>query len=634
MTKQKITQIPDIFNAATFDEIKSALTDWMRNQEEFKDFDFNGAGINVLMDLLAYNTLYIQQFANAALYESFIRTAIKRSSVVQAAQDLGYLPASKTSASTTIMLHVSHPRNPASIRIPRGTKFIASVDRQTSYPFVTTEDVVSVLGSNGLYTPMLKVAQGRIVRTEMLFDPKKQILIRDPDIDRAQVKLWVDGAEWKDWTRESIVNATGASNIFYMRETVDGHTEIFFGEGESTLSAAGGALEANYIGGLKPSTGANIVIEYISTKGAEANGSVNFTYADTLSSISIVKIIENPTNDRDYVGADGGGDPESIERIRELAPVMRESQRRCVTASDYEAFVSSRFGSIVQAVQCFTDREKPGYAFVAVKPKSGLRLTTVQKEDMRDYLAKYNLAPITPSIIDPNYLYIKQNIKVSYSINDLSESEQWLRGAVIDQIDAYYTDEVEIFNQTFSKSKMLARIDKADVSVIGSSAEIEMVREIDNFYKAPMAGIKFLNQYKSGIKSSSFNFEKDDKQYPIHYVSTEMNKESGLAKLLVGPFPVGSTIALPHYSGTDFDKEVIDGADLYFEVGEVQHYEDLISWDLGKLNINSDRFTGSYIELTAKPIADNIFTKDGSLIVFENDLRPQYTTISLEAIAQ
>ncbi|QHR71487.1 baseplate wedge subunit [Escherichia phage kvi] len=634
MTKQKITQIPDIFNAATFDEIKSALTDWMRNQEEFKDFDFNGAGINVLMDLLAYNTLYIQQFANAALYESFIRTAIKRSSVVQAAQDLGYLPASKTSASTTIMLHVTHPRNPASIRIPRGTKFIASVDRQTSYPFVTTEDVVSVLGSNGLYTPMLKVAQGRIVRTEMLFDPKKQILIRDPDIDRAQVKLWVDGAEWKDWTRESIVNATGASNIFYMRETVDGHTEIFFGEGESTLSAAGGALEANYIGGLKPSTGANIVIEYISTKGAEANGSVNFTYADTLASISIVKIIENPTNDRDYVGADGGGDPESIERIRELAPVMRESQRRCVTASDYEAFVSSRFGSIVQAVQCFTDREKPGYAFVAVKPKSGLRLTTVQKEDMRDYLAKYNLAPITPSIIDPNYLYIKQNIKVSYSINDLSESEQWLRGAVIDQIDAYYTDEVEIFNQTFSKSKMLARIDKADVSVIGSSAEIEMVREIDNFYKAPMAGIKFLNQYKSGIKSSSFNFEKDDKQYPIHYVSTEMNKESGLAKLLVGPFPVDSTIALPHYSDTDFDKEVIDGADLYFEVGEVQHYDDLISWDLGKLNINSDRFTGSYIELTAKPIADNIFTKDGSLIVFENDLRPQYTTISLEAIAQ
>ena len=161
-----------------------------------------------------------------------------------------------------------------------------------------------------------------------------------------------------------------------------------------------------------------------------------------------------------------------------------------------------------------------------------------------------------------------------------------------------------------------------------------MVREIDNFYKAPMAGIKFLNQYKSWVKSSSFNYEKDGKQYPIHYVSTEMDTESGFAKMLVGPFPVGATIALPHYDGTDFDKEVTEDANLYFVVGEVDHYNDLISWDLGKLNIHSDFFTGSYIELTAKPIADNIFTRDGSLIVFENDLRPQYTTINLEAIAQ
>lgn len=632
MTKQKINQIPDIFNFATFDEIKKSLIEWMQNQNEFKDFDFNGSGINVIMDLLAVNTLYIQQFSNASLYESFIRTATKRSSVVQAAQDLGYFPPSKTAASTSIMLHISHARNPASIRIPRGTKFIASVDNQTSYPFVTVEDVVSVLGSNGLYTPLLKVVQGRIVRTELLFDPKKPILIRDPDIDRSQIKLWVDGAEWKDWTRESIINVTGASNIFYMRETIDGHTEIFFGEGETTISVAGGALEANYIGGLKPSSGASVVIEYISTKGHEANGSVNFTYADTLPSIKIIKIIENPTNDRDYVGADGGGDPESIERIRELAPIMRESQRRCVTASDYEAFISSRFGSIVQAVQCFTDPEKFGYAFLAIKPKSGLRLTTVQKEDMQEYLSKYNLAAITPSIIDPNYLYLKQNVKVSYSINELSESEQWLRGAVIEKINQYYTDEVEIFNQTFSKSKLLSSIDKADVSVIGSSVDIEMVREIDNFYKAPMAGIKFLNQYHSGVKSSPFNFEHNEKLYNIHYVSTKMDENKN-AKLLIGPFPVGA-VSIPHYTGTDFDKEVINGCDLYYSVGEVKHLEDYIYWDLGKLNISSDKFTGSYIELSAKPIADNIFTKDGSLIVFENDLRPQYTTIHMEAIAK
>lgn len=628
----RITQIPDIFSAATFDEIKSALTDWMRNQTEFKDYDFEGSGANVLMGLLAYATLYIQQFSNMAEYESFLRTAVKRSSVVQSAQDLGYLPDSKTAATDAIMLHVSHPRNPASIRIPRGTKFIASRDSQTSYPFVTTEDVVSVLGTNGLYTPVLKVAQGRIVRTETRFDPKKQILIRDPNIDRNQVKLWVDGAEWKDWTNSSIVHVTGASTVFYMRETIDGHTEFFFGEGENTVQVAGGALQANYIGGLKPSTGASIVIEYLSTKGEEGNGCRNFIYADTLQLIKIEKVIENPYNDRDYVGADGGGDPEDIERIRELAPIMRESQRRCVTASDYEAFISSRFGSIVQAVQCFTNRDKFGYAFLAVKPKSGLRLTTVQKEDMKNYLQQYNLAPITPSIVDPNYLYLRQNIKVSYSINDLSESEQWLRGQIIDKIDEYFTKEVEIFNQQFSKSKLLASVDSADVSVIGSSATIQMVREIDNFYKAPMAGIKFLNQYKDGLVSSTFDYVRNDVAHPVHYVSTKADME-GKAKMLVGPFPVGATTVSP-YTGDDFDRVAVGASNLYYHVGDVSHFEDYIYWDLGKLNIPSEKFNGAYIELTATPVSDNIFTKDGSLIVFENDLRPQYTVINLEAIAK
>ena len=631
--KKQITQIPDIFSAATFEEIKRALIDWLRNQDEFKDFDFAGSGLNVLVDLLAYNTLYIQQFANAALYESFIRTAVKRSSVVQAAQDLGYLPASKTAASTTILLNVSHPRSPASIRIPRGTKFIASVDRATSYTFVTSEDVVSILGNNGIYTPMLNVAQGRIVRTELSFDPNKKILIRDTNIDRSRVKLWVDGATWIDWTNESIVNASGASNVFYMRETIDGHTEFFFGEGETASAVAGGVLEANYVGGLKPSVGANIVIEYLSTKGAEANGAMNFTYADTIPGIIVEKIIENPTNDRDYVGADGGGDPESIERIRELAPVKREAQRRCVTASDYESFISSRFGSIVQAVQCFTDRDKPGYAFIAVKPKSGLRLTTVQKEDMQVYLSKYNLAPITPSIIDPNYLFITQRVKVTYSINDLAESEQWLRGAVIDNIDKYYMEEVEVFNKSFSQSKMLKYVDSSDVSIIGSSASIGLVREIDNFYKAPMSGIKYLNPIKDGITSTEFNFTKGENTYPVHYVSTKSN-DHGVAKLLVGPFAKGDITQIAKYEGTDFNKVVTDTRNEYFEVGEVNHADDFIYWDLGILNVNSEQFTGSYIELEATPVEDNIFTKDGSLIVFENDLRPQYTTIEMEPIAQ
>lgn len=623
------TNIPDIFKGATFDEIKSDLIDWLGNQDEFKDYDFTGSRLNVLTDLLAYCTLYIQQFSNSALFESFIRTAVLRSSVVQHAQDMGYMPDSRTASSTTLLLKATNPLNPTSIRIPRGTKFVGTVERTDNYPFVTLDDVTIIRGQNNTYESLVNVYQGRIVRTELKFDGISQILIRDPNIDRSKVRVWVDGSPWVDWTNNSMVDISGASNVFYMRETIDQTTEIFFGEGEASTEIAGGALVANYIGGLKPNIGSTIVIEYLSTRGEPANGSRDFAYTDTLQNIVITDLIENPTNDADYVGTQGGGDPEDIERIRELAPVMRESQRRCVTATDYESFVSHKFGSIVQAVQCFTDSEKRGYAFIAIKPKQGLRLTTVQKEDIENYLSQYNLAPITPAVIDPNYMYIKSKIKVTYNLSELYNSEEWLRGQIIDSIDRYYTDEVEIFNKNFSKSKMLTRVDSSDDSIIGSSAEISLVREADNFFKTPMAGISFQNAISKGsVNSSTINFTKNNVTYEVNYVSTSQTD-----KILIGPFANGD-IPASEYSGNDFTKTTVGGRNKYYEVGTVDYALSVINFDLGILPVPAESFAGAYIEIEALPVDDTIFAKDGTLIVFENDLRQQYTAITLEAISQ
>lgn len=623
------TNIPDIFKGATFDEIKSDLIDWLGNQDEFKDYDFTGSRLNVLTDLLAYCTLYIQQFSNSALFESFIRTAVLRSSVVQHAQDMGYMPDSRTASSTTLLLKATNPLNPTSIRIPRGTKFVGTVERTDNYPFVTLDDVTIIRGQNNTYESLVNVYQGRIVRTELKFDGISQILIRDPNIDRSKVRVWVDGSPWVDWTNNSMVDISGASNVFYMRETIDQTTEIFFGEGEASTEIAGGALVANYIGGLKPNIGSTIVIEYLSTRGEPANGSRDFAYTDTLQNIVITDLIENPTDDADYVGTQGGGDPEDIERIRELAPVMRESQRRCVTATDYESFVSHKFGSIVQAVQCFTDSEKRGYAFIAIKPKQGLRLTTVQKEDIENYLSQYNLAPITPAVIDPNYMYIKSKIKVTYNLSELYNSEEWLRGQIIDSIDRYYTDEVEIFNKNFSKSKMLTRVDSSDDSIIGSSAEISLVREADNFFKTPMAGISFQNAISKGsVNSSTINFTKNNVTYEVNYVSTSQTD-----KILIGPFANGD-IPTSEYSGNDFTKTTAGGRNKYYEVGTVDYALNVINFDLGILPVPAESFAGAYIEIEALPVDDTIFAKDGTLIVFENDLRQQYTAITLEAISQ
>ncbi|WBY53274.1 baseplate wedge subunit [Escherichia phage REP4] len=644
--------IPEIFVGGTFAEIKQNLIEWLNGQNEFLDYDFEGSRLNVLCDLLAYNTLYIQQFGNAAVYESFMRTANLRSSVVQAAQDNGYLPTSKSAAQTEIMLTCTDALNRNYITIPRGTRFLAYA-KDTSvnpYNFVSTEDVIAIRDKNNQYFPRLKLAQGRIVRTEIIYDKLTPIIIYDKNIDRNQVKLYVDGAEWINWTRKSMVHAGSTSTIYYMRETIDGNTEFYFGEGEISVNTAEGALTANYIGGLKPTQNSTIVIEYISTNGADANGAVGFSYADTLTNITVININENPNDDPDFVGADGGGDPEDIERIRELGTIKRETQQRCVTATDYDTFVSERFGSIIQAVQTFTDSTKPGYAFIAAKPKSGLYLTTVQREDIKNYLKDYNLAPITPSIISPNYLFIKTNLKVTYALNKLQESEQWLEGQIIDKIDRYYTEDVEIFNSSFAKSKMLTYVDDADHSIIGSSATIQIVREVQNFYKTPEAGIKYNNQIKDrSMESNTFSFNsgrkvvnpdtglEEDVLYDVRIVSTDRDSK-GIGKVIIGPFASGDVTEnenIQPYTGNDFNKLAnSDGRDKYYVIGEINYPADVIYWNIAKINLTSEKFEVQTIELYSDPTDDVIFTRDGSLIVFENDLRPQYLTIDLEPISQ
>lgn len=629
-----VNAIPDIFTGATFEEIKKDIINWLKGQKEFLDYDFTGSRIQVLVDLLAYNTLYMQQFANSALYESFIGTANLRSSVVQSAQDMGYYPSGKTASQTSVLLSCTHSLNPTSLRIPRGTKFLAYAKETSAdpYSFVVLDNVISVRASDGTYSPIVTLAQGSMIRTQLTFDPDSPIIIRDLGIDRNQVKLTVNGIEWVDWTNNSMINTAGTSNIFYQRETVDGYTEFYFGEGVIGTDSSNGLQESDYIGGLKPTTGATIIIEYLRTDGSVANGATEFSYADTLQYISVNKITENYSDDPDYIGAEGGGDPESIERIRNLAVVKKEAQMRCVTKSDYESFLSARFGSIIQAVQCFTDSNKPGYAFISIKPKNGLELTSVQRDDMETYLSQYNLAPITPSIMSPNYLFIKHNIKVSYALNKLQESEQWLSGQIIDSISSYYDKEVEIFNASFSKSKMLTYVDNTDHSIIGSSATIQLIREVSNFFSTAEAGLNFNNTVNDGsVYSSSFAYTPNTTvNYNVYIIGTKQDS-SGQGKMLCGPFKDGDIKTGTKYTGTDFTSK---GSGNYYVVGSIDYFSDKIYWNLGSIGLTSSMFDNPSIELFSTPSDDNIFTRDGSLIVYENDLRPQYTTITLEPITQ
>ena len=120
-----------------FDQIKDNLKIFLKQQEEFKDYDFEGSGFNILLDTLAYNTHYLAFNANMLANEMFLDSASLRSSVVSHAKMLGYEVQSPRAAKATI--NVSIKTNQASI-----TMMVQSLQRfydGTTYNFVTANDI-------------------------------------------------------------------------------------------------------------------------------------------------------------------------------------------------------------------------------------------------------------------------------------------------------------------------------------------------------------------------------------------------------------------------------------------------------------------------------------------------------------
>ena len=69
-TKLEISQLD-------FDGIKDNLKTFLSQQDEFTDYNFEGSGMNVLLDVLAYNTHYLGYNANMLANEMYLDSAEK-----------------------------------------------------------------------------------------------------------------------------------------------------------------------------------------------------------------------------------------------------------------------------------------------------------------------------------------------------------------------------------------------------------------------------------------------------------------------------------------------------------------------------------------------------------------------------
>ena len=452
-----------------FDEVKDNLKVFMRNQTEFKDYDFEGSGLSALLDVLAYNTHYLGFNANMLANEMFLDSSQLRSSVVSHAKTLGY--STKSARASKAVLNVYLNTTNTSATMPAGTVFTASVG-DSSYQFVTIQEVIAANIGTVIPFNNLSVYEGSFVSTRYTTDTQnveQRFLINDNRADTTTLTVKVQNSS-SDSTSTTytlatdIAALTSTSNVYFLQEVEDGKFEIYFGDG-----ILGNAVEDENI----------IILNYVVTNKGAANGASTFANSAAIDAV-------NSVNVSTVSSSAGGSEPETIQSIKYNAPLDYASQGRCVTSEDYKTYVKQLFPN-TQAVSVWggengsynsstgvSDIAEYGKVFLSVKSTTGLNLNEVQKAQLVTDLASYTVASISPVVVDPETLNLILTVSFKYNSSATTNSSEALVSLVNSTVTNYNADYLKVFNSVFRHSQFTGLVDATDNAILSSIATVAL----------------------------------------------------------------------------------------------------------------------------------------------------------------
>jgi len=455
-----------------FDQIKQNLKTFLQAQSEFTDYDFEGSGLNILLDILAYNTHYNSYYLNMVANESFLDTALLRDSVISHAKVLGYVPYSRKAPRATLNFTVvTNSTTPATLTIPKGFSFLSDEIDGISYNFVTLQETL-VTKSNTNFTFLeLPIHEGQLVTYNYTYDqltnPKQIFSVPDAGVDTSTLTLTVQASS-TNTAIETFTLATDSSNVttsspvFYLQENRGERYDIYFGN--------------NVIG--KSITNGNIVsMTYLITNGAAANKANNFvatgTLADSLFN-SQTNFIISPVGE-----ASGGAERESVDEIKFSAPLQFTTQNRLVTFKDYESYIKKNYPAVDSVSVWGGEDETPptyGRVFIALKPKQNYYLSDVEKQRIIDeIIAPKAVVAVQTIIRDPEYLYLLISSTVSYDPKKTVLTTDQLKTRIRNAVLAYKATYLDKFDSKFILSKVQDVIDATDSnSIIGSKVSVRL----------------------------------------------------------------------------------------------------------------------------------------------------------------
>ena len=455
-----------------FDQIKDNLKNYLKQQTEFNDYNFEGSGLSTLLDVLAYNTHYNAVAAHYSLNEAFLDSAQIRGNVVTRAKLLGYTPRSVLAPRARINIVVNNagqPNTPTELILPRGTKLTATVQGET-YQYVVLNSQTAVVADNApIFTfSNVDIAEGTyktlLYRVDNDIESQK-FQITDEDVDTSTLRVRVQENEealsYDVYSRfESLLNVDSASQIYYHQENTNGRYEVYFGDG---------------VIGRKPINNNIVTLDYVHTHGEESNGASTFELSSTIGGLVNASYTVTTVND-----SAGGSDRESMESIRFNAPLTFTAQNRAVTSDDYRAIILKQFSNVASISTWGGEDNDPidfGKVYIAVKPLTGDTLSDDEKRSIKNTVLKgKNIVSIQPEIVDPN---LELDVFFKYNPNLTDRTNVELQGLVRDTISNYNFNNLNKFDGVFRYSQLLKAIDNSDRSILNSTIRPYMFQTIN-----------------------------------------------------------------------------------------------------------------------------------------------------------
>ena len=448
-----------------FDKIKANLKTFLQSQTQFQDYDFDGSGLSILLDVLSYNTHYLSYIANMSTNELYLDSADIRNNIVSLAKMLGYTPSSPRAPRASINIKLNDAIG-SSVTMQKGTVFGTIVDT-VEYQYVTNEDI-TITPIDGIYEfKNVTIYEGTLVTFKYAYDindPDQKLIVPTNTADTSTLKVTVQNSTTD--TIQAVYTLAGGYNsvasdskVYFIQESIDGKFQIYFGDG---------------VTGKKLSDGNIVIMEYVITNRTDSNGASAFTLSGNVGGYTDVTITTNSNSQ-------GGSEGETNESIKFNAPLQYGAQDRAVTATDYETLVKSIYPNAL-SVSAWggEDDETPQYGVVniSIKAASGSTLTDTTKADIVTQLRPYNVASVRPVIKDPETTSLLITSNVKYNEKSTAKTASTIKADIITTLINYNTENLQKFDSVFRYSKVTGLIDDTDESILSNITTVKIRKNL------------------------------------------------------------------------------------------------------------------------------------------------------------